>query len=134
MIIGLGTDLVRLDRIENLINSYGQQFLDRTFTHLEQHRSNAKKNRIASYATRFAAKEACAKALGTGIGEAVRFKDIEVQNLPSGQPTLVLSGPGYDTLMGLVPDGYTPFIHLSLSDEDPLAMATVLIEARPKRD
>ena len=134
MIIGLGTDLVRLDRIENLIESYGQQFLDRTFTKLEQERSESKKNRIASYATRFAAKEACAKAMGTGIGESVRFKDIEVQNLPSGQPTLILSGPGLQTLLGLIPPGFTPVIHLSLSDEDPLAMATVLIEARLKRD
>lgn len=129
MILGIGTDLVRIDRIEKLIEKYGQSFLDRTFTKLEQERSDSKSNRMGSYASRFAAKEACAKALGTGIGEHVRFKDIEIKNLPSGQPIIDLSGPGLVHLQNMTPEGQQAHLYLSLSDVDLVAMATVIIES-----
>ena len=132
MIIGLGSDIIDIRRIERSLARFGSRFVDRVFTEGEQERSDGRVNRAASYARRFAAKEACAKALGTGIDRNVYWRDMGVVNLGSGQPTMQLSGGALQRLRELTPDGMTAHIHLSLSDDHPLAQAMVLIEAVPK--
>ena len=132
MIIGLGSDIIDIRRIERSIARFGRRFVDRVFTEGEQERSDGRVNRAASYARRFAAKEACAKALGTGIDRSVFWRDMGVVNLGSGQPTMQLSGGALRRLRELTPDGMTAQIHLSLTDDHPLAQAMVLIEAVPK--
>jgi len=131
MIIGIGSDLTNIDRIDATLQRYGERFVQRVFTPAEQAKAAKRTDsiRAATYAKRFAAKEACAKALGTGIYRGVFFRDISVVNLPSGKPTLELNGGALEFLNKLVPQGMKPVIHLSLTDDHPWAQAFVIIEA-----
>ncbi len=133
MIIGLGSDLCDIRRVEGVIDRYGERFLNRVFTPLERARAERRTQpaRIATYAKRFAAKEACAKALGTGFRRGVFLRDLGVVNLPSGQPTLALTGGALDRLHDLLPAGHVSRVHLTLTDEAPYAFAQVIIEALP---
>ena len=131
MIIGLGSDLCDIRRIEQTLEKFGDRFLERCFTPVERTKSERRAGRAASYAKRFAAKEACAKALGTGLNAGVFWRDMGVVNLPSGQPTLRLTGGAASRLAALTPAGHHAVIHVTLTDEYPLAQAYVLIEARP---
>lgn len=130
MIVGIGSDLCDIRRIERSIERFGERFTQRIFTEGERARSDRKATRAASYAKRFAAKEACSKALGTGMARGVFWRDMEVVNLRSGQPTMRLTGGAATRLQTLMPPGHEPFIHLSLTDDAPLAQAFVVIEAR----
>ena len=133
MIIGTGSDLCDIRRIAKSLERFGARFTDRLFTEGEQQRSDRRPGiRAASYARRFAAKEACSKALGTGFRQGVFWRDLEVVNLPSGQPTMRLHGGAAARLASLIPAGHEAVIHLTLTDEPPLAQALVIIEARPK--
>ena len=131
MIIGIGSDLCDIRRIEKSLERFGERFTNKVFTEIERKRSERKPDRASSYAKRFAAKEACAKALGTGMRRDVYWKDMGVVNLPSGQPTLALTGHAAEHLARLTPAGHRPHIHLTLSDEHPYALAFVVIEALP---
>ncbi len=131
MIIGIGSDLSDIRRIEKTLERFGDRFIQRTFTEVERVRSERKPDRASSYAKRFAAKEACAKALGTGIRNGVYLVDMGVVNLRSGQPTMALTGGAAARLAKLTPPGMAAFIHLSLTDDHPYAQAFVVIEARP---
>jgi holo-[acyl-carrier protein] synthase len=131
MIIGLGSDLSDIRRIEKTLERHGERFTHRIFTELERTRSERKADRAASYAKRFAAKEACAKALGTGFRKGVFFRDMGVVNLPSGKPTLRLTGGALARLQAITPAGYAAQIDLALTDEYPLAQAFVVISAMP---
>lgn len=133
MIVGMGSDLCDIRRIEASLARFGDRFIHRLFTDVERERSERKGDRAASYAKRFAAKEACAKALGTGFRQGVAWRDLGVVNLRSGKPTMILTGQAGDVLAKLVPDGHEAVIHLSLTDEPPYAQAFVIIEARPRR-
>ena len=130
-IIGLGSDLIDIRRIEKSLGRFGQRFIQRVFTAEEQARSERKLNRAASYAKRFAAKEACAKALGTGFSQGVYLRDIGVINLSTGQPTLRLTGGAKARLDALTPAGMVADLHLTLTDEPPMAQAMVMIVATP---
>ncbi|MGL4438464.1 MAG: holo-ACP synthase [Bosea sp. (in: a-proteobacteria)] len=130
MIVGIGSDLCDIRRIERSLARFGERFTQRIFTEGERVRSDRKASRAASYAKRFAAKEACSKALGTGMARGVFWRDMEVVNLRSGQPTMQLSGGAEARLQALMPPGHEPIIHLSLTDDAPLAQAFVVIEAR----
>ena len=132
MIIGLGNDLCDIRRIEESLARFGQRFIDRCFTPVEQKKSQRRAQRAASYAKRFAAKEACAKALGTGIRKGVFWRDMGVVNLPSGKPTMALTGGAAERLAAITPEGHEAVIHLTITDEHPLAQAIVIIEARPR--
>lgn len=131
MIIGIGTDLIDIRRIEKTIARHGNRFLDRIFTEAERARADRRANRIDTYAKRFAAKEACAKALGTGFRRGVFFRDLGVVNLPSGKPTLRLTGGALRRLEAITPAGYQVQIDLALTDEWPMAQAMVVISADP---
>jgi holo-[acyl-carrier protein] synthase len=131
MIIGLGSDLIDIRRIEKTLERHGMRFVDRVFTEVEKARSERRKERAASYAKRFAAKEACSKALGTGLSEGVFWRDMGVVNMPSGKPTMKLTGGAAIRLATLVPEGHEAVIHLTITDEYPLAQAFVIIEALP---
>src|SRR5262252_2707691 len=131
MIIGIGTDLCDIRRIAKTIERHGDRFLDRVYTKTERTRAERKANRIDTYAKRFAAKEACAKALGTGFRKGVFFRDMGVVNLPSGKPTLRLTGGALARLQAITPAGYEAQIDLALTDEYPLAQAFVVISAMP---
>ncbi len=131
MIVGIGSDLCDIRRIERSLERFGERFTHRVFTEGERARSDRRVTRAASYARRFAAKEACSKALGTGLRSGVFWRDMEVVNLPSGQPTLRLSGGAWARLQEMMPAGHDPVIHVSLTDDPPLAQAFVVIEARP---
>lgn len=133
MIVGIGSDLCDIRRIERSLERFGDRFTHRIFTEGERNRSDRKATRAASYAKRFAAKEACSKALGTGMARGVFWRDMEVVNLRSGQPTMRLTGGAAARLAALMPTGFEPFIHLSLTDDAPLAQAFVVIEARPAK-
>ena len=128
MIIGIGNDIIDIRRIESTIEKFGDRFIDRIFTDLEQKKSDKRKLRAASYAKRFAAKEACSKALGTGFRKGVFWKDMGVVNLPSGKPTMQLTGGALARLEELVPDASTVDIQLTITDEYPLAEALVIIQ------
>jgi len=130
MILGIGSDLCDINRIAATLARHGERFTHRVFTAGERARSDGKAARAASYARRFAAKEAMAKALGTGIREGVFWRDMEVVNLPSGRPTMRLTGGALKRLESLVPAGMRGVIHVSLSDDPPMAQAFVIIEAR----
>lgn len=132
MIIGIGHDQVDMRRLAATLARFGQRFLDRTYTPAEQARAAGKANPVPTLARRWAAKEACAKALGTGIGAQARLREIEVVNMPNGQPFLQLSGAAAARLAALLPIGHKAVIHLSLSDEEPIASAYVILEARPE--
>lgn len=131
MIVGLGSDLCDIRRIEKTLDRFGQRFVDRVFTEIEQRKSERRRERAASYAKRFAAKEACAKALGTGFNRGVFMRDLGVVNLPSGAPTMALTGGAKVRLGSLLPAGHEAVIHVTITDEYPLAQAFVVIEARP---
>jgi holo-[acyl-carrier protein] synthase len=133
MILGLGNDLIDIRRIEAAIERYGERFLNRIFTPVERAKSDARANRAASYAKRFAAKEACSKALGTGLSQGVFWRDMGVVNLPSGRPTLRLTGAAAEHLRRMTPDGYEAKIDLTITDDFPLAQAIVIISAMPTK-
>jgi holo-[acyl-carrier protein] synthase len=132
VIIGLGSDLCDIRRIQASLDRFGERFTQRIFTEIERTRSERKVDRAGSYAKRFAAKEACAKALGTGFRRGVFWRDMGVVNLRSGKPTMALTGGAALRLAEMVPEGCEPLIHLSLTDEVPYAQAFVIIEAIPK--
>jgi len=131
MIVGIGSDLIDIRRIEHSLERFGERFIDRVFTPVERARSERRKERAASYAKRFAAKEACAKALGTGLSRGVFWRDMGVVNLPGGKPTMHLTGGAAHRLAALVPAGCRPVVHLTITDDFPLAQAFVIIEALP---
>jgi holo-[acyl-carrier protein] synthase len=131
MIVGIGSDLSDIRRIQDTLDRFGDRFTQRVFTEIERARSVRKGDPAASYAKRFAAKEACSKALGTGMRAGVFWRDMGVVNAPSGQPTMRLTGGAAERLAALIPPGMTPIIHLSLTDDHPYAQAFVVIEARP---
>jgi holo-[acyl-carrier protein] synthase len=131
MIIGLGNDIVDIRRIEKTLETYGDRFVTRLFTQIEIAKSERRAERAASYAKRFAAKEACSKALGTGFRRGVFWKDMGVVNLPSGRPTMVLTGGAAEQLARIIPLGQTAQIHLTITDDFPYAQAIVMIEAIP---
>ncbi len=133
MIIGIGSDLIDIRRVEKSLARFGERFVQRCFTDIEQAKSERRKNRAESYAKRFAAKEACSKALGTGIAQGVFWRDMGVVNLPSGKPTMALTGGAGEKLQELMPAGHEPVIHLTITDEYPIAQAFVIIEAVPLR-
>src|ERR1700741_688905 len=132
MIIGIGSDIADVRRIAKVIERHGERFLDRVFTPTERARADRRKNRIETYAKRFAAKEACAKALGTGMRGGVWWRDMGVVNLPSGRPTMSLTGGALARLEAMTPAGHEARIDLTLSDEGPMAQALVIISAVPK--
>ncbi len=131
MIIGIGSDLSDIRRIQNSLDRFGERFTNRVYTEIERTRSERKPDRAASYAKRFAAKEACAKALGTGIRRGVFWRDMGVVNMRSGQPTMALTNGALERLNAIIPEGMKPVIHLSLTDDHPYAQAFVIIEAVP---
>lgn len=131
MIIGLGSDLCDIRRVEKTLERFGNRFVNRVFTEIEQRKAESRVGAASTYAKRFAAKEACAKALGTGFNRGVFMKDIGVVNRRSGAPTLALTGGAAERLAAITPEGHEAVIHLTLTDEYPLAMAVVMIEANP---
>ena len=128
-VIGLGNDMIDISRIEATLDRFGTRFINRTFTEIEIAKSEKRLKRAASYAKRFAAKEACAKALGTGMRRGVNWKSMGVVNLPSGKPTMALTGGALKRLEELTPEGMQANIDLSITDDDPWAQAIVLITA-----
>ena len=132
MILGIGSDLCDIRRIEKVLSRHGDRFIDRVFTAAERARAEHRATRIETYAKRFAAKEACAKALGTGFRRGVFFRDMGVVNLPSGRPTLALTGGAAARLKETTPGGHEARIDLSLTDEYPIAQAIVVISAIPR--
>ncbi len=137
MIIGLGSDIIDIRRIEKTLERFGERFVARVFTAEEraraERRAGTARGRASTYAKRYAAKEACAKALGTGFREGVFWRDLAVVNLPSGQPTIRLGAGAAARLAALTPPGMTPQINLTMTDEYPLAEATVVISALPAK-
>jgi holo-[acyl-carrier protein] synthase len=131
VIIGLGNDIIDIRRIEATLDRYGERFVARVFTDIERAKSDGRAQRAASYAKRFAAKEACAKALGTGLRDGVFWRDMGVINLPSGRPTLALTGGAAKQLVRITPSGCIARIDLALTDDFPLAEAVVIISALP---
>ena len=129
MIVGIGSDLADIRRIEKTLERFGDRFVHRIFTDAERERSERRGDRASSYAKRFAAKEACSKALGTGLKRGVFWRDMGVVNLRSGRPTLMLTGGAAERLAELTPPGMTAHLHLSLTDDHPYAQAFVIIEA-----
>ncbi len=134
MILGIGSDIIDIRRVERTLERFGRRFTDRIFTETEQRKSDRRANRAASYAKRFAAKEACSKALGTGFRHGVFWRDLGVVNLPSGKPTLVLTGGAAARLAELTPPGMRAQIDLTITDDFPQAQAIVIISAVPDSD
>ena len=133
MILGIGSDLLDIRRIEKSLERHGERFIERIFTEIEKARAENRAGRVASYAKRFAAKEACSKALGSGISEGVFWRDMGVVNMPSGRPTMHLTGGAAEKLDRLTPPDHRAVIHLTITDEFPMAQAFVIIEAVPYR-
>ncbi|MCB9957673.1 MAG: holo-ACP synthase [Rhodospirillaceae bacterium] len=131
MILGIGNDIIDIRRIERSLARFGDRFTHRLFTDIERAKCDRRETRAASYAKRFAAKEACSKALGTGISHAVYWRDMGVVNLPTGQPTLQLTNGAAERLAELTPPGHVADVHLTLTDDYPQAQAFVIISARP---
>ena len=131
MIIGMGNDLIDIRRVEKSLERFGDRFTHRVFTELERVKSEKRYNRAASYAKRFAAKEACSKALGTGLSQGVYWRDMGVVNLPSGKPTFHLTGGAANKLAEITPAGMKAEVHLTITDDFPLAQAIVIIYATP---
>jgi holo-[acyl-carrier protein] synthase len=129
MILGLGNDVIDIRRVERTIEVYGDRFLNRIFTEIERRKSDRRRMRAASYAKRFAAKEACSKALGTGLRRGVYWRDMGVVNLPSGRPTMMLTGGAAAQLARITPPGYEARIDLTITDDFPMAQAIVIISA-----
>jgi holo-[acyl-carrier protein] synthase len=132
VIVGIGSDLIDVRRVERTLERFGARFTERCFTDAERERAEGRRLRAATYAKRFAAKEACAKALGTGFAAGVFHKDLGVVNLPSGQPTMELTGGAQARLRSLLPEGTEPKIDITITDEPPLAQVFVIITAVPK--
>ena len=133
MILGIGSDLIDVRRIEQTILRHGERFLDRIFTDVERAKAERRRNRIDTYAKRFAAKEACAKALGTGLRAGVFWRDMGVVNLPTGRPTMLLTGGALERLTAITPAGYEARIDVTITDEYPTAQAFVVISAEPAK-
>ena len=133
MIIGIGNDVIDIRRIEETLESFGERFIQRIFTEIEIRKSEKRAQRAASYAKRFAAKEACSKALGTGFRASVFWRDMGVVNEPSGRPTMVLTGGARQQLERITPPGHEARIHLTITDDFPYAHAMVMIEALPTK-
>lgn len=131
MILGIGSDITDARRIAKVIDRHGDRFLDRIFTPTERARADKRRNRVETYAKRFAAKEACAKALGTGLRAGVWWRDMGVVNLPGGRPTMQLTGGAQRRLQAITPAGYEPRIDVTITDEGPMAHAFVVISAVP---
>jgi holo-[acyl-carrier protein] synthase len=131
VILGIGSDLIDIRRIQSSLERHGERFVARIFTEVEKARAEGRAQRAAPYAKRFAAKEACSKALGSGISEGVFWRDMGVVNLPSGRPTMHLTGGAAEKLERLTPPGHRAIIHLTITDEFPMAQAFVIIEAVP---
>jgi holo-[acyl-carrier protein] synthase len=134
MILGIGSDMIDIRRIEQVIERFGDRFLDRIFTDAERRKCDRRANRSASYARRFAAKEACSKALGTGFRNGVFWRDLGVVNLASGRPCMRLTGGALRRLVEITPGGMTAQLDVTLTDEPPLAQAVVIITAVPAQE
>ena len=134
MILGIGSDMIDIRRIEQVIERFGDRFLDRIFTDAERRKCDRRANRSASYARRFAAKEACSKALGTGFRNGVFWRDLGVVNLASGRPCMRLTGGALRRLEEITPGGMTAQLDVTLTDEPPLAQAVVIITAVPAQE
>jgi holo-[acyl-carrier protein] synthase len=131
MILGVGTDLANIDRIAATLTRFGDRFRNRVFTPTEQRKAERRKDVAGTYAKRWAAKEACSKALGTGLRMGISWKDMAVSNLPTGQPVMELSGWAKERLDAITPPGHSAVVHVTLTDDHPWAQAFVVIEARP---
>ena len=131
MIIGIGSDLANIDRIQGTLDRFGDRFKNRVFTEIERAKSERRKDVAGTYAKRWAAKEACSKALGTGLAMGISWKDMGVRNIRTGQPTMELTGWAQERLETLTPEGHEAFVHVTLTDDQPWAQAFVVIEARP---
>jgi holo-[acyl-carrier protein] synthase len=131
MILGIGTDLCNIERIEGTLARFGDRFRNRVFTPREQRRAEERPHPAATYAKRWAAKEACSKALGTGLRMGIAWKDMAVTNLPTGQPVMHLTGWAAERLAAMTPPGHAAVVHVTLTDDHPWAQAFVVIEARP---
>jgi holo-[acyl-carrier protein] synthase len=129
MIVGIGTDLTDIRRVARTLDRWGDRFVQRCFTEVEQAKSDRRRQRAASYAKRWAAKEACSKALGTGLRMGVNWREMGVVNLASGQPTMLLTGGAAERLRRLIPQGMEARVHVTITDDDPYAQAFVVIEA-----
>ena len=131
MILGIGTDLANIDRIQGTLDRFGDRFRNRVFTDVEQAIAERRKDTAGTYAKRWAAKEACSKALGTGLRMGISWRDMAVSNLKTGQPTMAVTGWAAERLKDMTPKGYDAVIHVTLTDDHPWAQAFVVIEARP---
>ncbi|MEM7720426.1 MAG: holo-ACP synthase [Pseudomonadota bacterium] len=131
MILGIGTDLCNIERIERTLDRFGDRFRNRVFTATEQRKAERRQDVAGTYAKRWAAKEACSKALGTGLRMGIVWKDMAVKNLPTGQPVMEVTGWAADRLAAMTPPGHQAIIHVTLTDDHPWAQAMVVIEARP---
>ena len=131
MILGIGTDLANIDRIQGVLSRHGDRFRNRVFTETEQAKASRRKDEAGTYAKRWAAKEACSKALGTGLRMGIAWRDMSVTNLSSGQPVMEVTGWAKNRLDELTPSHHEAFVHVSLTDDHPWAQAYVVIEARP---
>ena len=134
MILGVGTDLANIERIQGTLDRFGDRFRNRVFTETEQNKAERRKDVAGTYAKRWAAKEACSKALGTGLRMGISWRDMAVSNLRSGQPVMEVTGWAKERLEEMTPDGHEAIIHVTLTDDHPWAQAFVVIEARPIRD
>ena len=131
MILGIGTDLANIERIERTLERFGDRFRNRVFTDVEQRKAERRADTPGTYAKRWAAKEACSKALGTGLRMGIAWKDMAVSNLRTGQPVMHVTGWAAERLKEMTPEGHQAIIHVTLTDEHPWAQAFVVIEARP---
>ena len=131
MILGIGTDLANIERIQGTLNRFGDRFRNRVFTEVEQAKAERRKDVAGTYAKRLAAKEACSKALGTGLSMGIAWRDMSVTNLKTGQPTMAVTGWAAERLATMTPEGHEAVIHVTLTDDHPWAQAFVVIEARP---
>ena len=131
MILGIGTDLANIERIERTLERFGDRFRNRVFTDVEQAKAERRKDTVGTYAKRWAAKEACSKALGTGLRMGISWRDMAVSNLATGQPVMAVTGWAAERLAAMTPEGHEAIIHVTLTDDHPWAQAFVLIEARP---
>lgn len=132
MILGIGTDLANIERIQGVLDRYGDRFRNRVFTDLEQRKAERRRDVAGTYAKRWAAKEACSKALGTGLRMGIAWKDMSVRNLRTGQPVMELTGWAAERLKSMTPEGYEATVHVSLTDDHPWAQAFVVIDAMPR--
>ena len=132
MILGIGSDLANIERIQGTLDRFGDRFKNRVFTEIEQQKAENRKDVAGTYAKRWAAKEACSKALGTGLTMGISWKDMSVTNLKSGQPVMHVTGWAAERLEAMTPEGYSSIIHCTLTDDHPWAQAFVVIEARPE--